>query len=72
MEYGDFIISAKREDGGWIGDIRRKDGRHFTIKGTMPYALFGSAQTMPNFPTEAEAIAEAQLIADAAAIFNGR
>lgn len=68
MEYYDFTIEARKEDGGWIARVKRKDGRHFTIRSTMPHALFPWADTMSNFPSEAEAIAEAKLIADSAVI----
>lgn len=68
MEHGNFRIETRQEDGGWVARVSRIDGRHFTIKSTLPYALFPWADTMSNFPTEAEAIEAGQIIADAAAI----
>jgi hypothetical protein len=64
MDYGDWDIELVAEDGGFRGRVKRLDGRHFTIRGSLPRALFRHAETMI-FPSEEEAIENAKLIADA-------
>lgn len=69
-EYRDFVITTRQEDGGWVARVARKDNRRFTIKSTVPHMLFGWADTMANYPTEAEAIEHGKTIVDAAQPFG--
>ena len=64
MDYGSFVIEVVADDGGFRGRVTRRDGRHFTIEGSLPHALFRHADTIVH-ATEAEAIADAKIIGDA-------
>lgn len=67
MEYGDFEITVLAEDNGFKARVRRFDRRHFTIADTEhPHMLHAHVDTALAYQTEAEAIENGKLIADAA------
>ena len=67
MEYGEFVIAVVADDTGFRGRVSRFDRQAFTVAClTHTYKLYTHVDTARGYPTEAEAIENAKLIADAA------